>query len=175
MPRLSQETIRNLTEIYATSDSVSKTAALAGVPYHTAYYHTRRQERLHESGFQSYTKYCEFLARRLGFESYGDYLNHLARQKGFTSKSQYNKHLVKQARTNPERHCLSALIRQRLQELEKSKAWLAYQVDVSSWTVRDYLRRKSFPSVDVLKKLFAVLEVPYQTLDDFLHDEKCKN
>ena len=43
-------------------------------------------------GFESLTKYRNYLAKEKGFETYTKYLEHLAIEQGFKSYSEYNKY-----------------------------------------------------------------------------------
>jgi predicted transcriptional regulator len=60
------------------------------------------------------------------------------------------------------------LIRERLIELDESQWWLAKQIGKSQPSVYGYASGKTLPKKDTLKKIFEVLELPYETLDDLL-------
>ena len=123
-----------------------------------------------QKGFESYAKYQEHLLKQRGFASQYEYQEHLAKQKGFESCPQYRAHLLKEYQKNPKNQKLANLIRQRLNDLEKSQNWLSRQFGDPRPNISRYVNAKHFPSGETLQKLCSFLDIPQKTLDDLLED-----
>ena len=86
----------------------------------------------------------------------------------FESRSQYEKYTARQRVNRPENQGLSRLITRRLEELGRNQSWLADEIGVTRQTVWSYVKGRSTPKDDLLKRLYSSLDVPYETLDDLL-------
>lgn len=121
-----------------------------------------------EKGFASLTEYEKHLAQERGFASLREYKKHLAQEKGFTSLTEYQKHRAQERQKQPINQELGGLIKQRLAELGKTQGWFAEQLGITDATVSRYVNGKTTPRISLQQKLFNVLGLPYQTLDDLV-------
>ena len=115
----------------------------------------------------------------LPFESLSQLMDYQARQRvnpetglPFESLSQYQEYTARQRTNRPENQRLSKLIQKRLKELGKNQSWLAEKMGVTHQTVSLYVKGRSTPTDDLLKRLYSSLDVPYKTLDDLLENSE---
>ncbi len=118
--------------------------------------------------FASRTEYLRHLYRQRGFASDQEYMEQIARNKGFPSLAVYYNSKIRQRQQRWLNRELSDLITTKLKELGRTQHWLAEQLGVDDATVSHYVRRKNLPRQEVQKRLFSVLKVPYQTIDDLM-------
>ncbi len=135
-----------------------------GFASRTAYQKHLAQER----GFASLTAYEKHLAQEKGFASLTDYRKHLAQERGFASLTEYKKHLAQERQKRPINQELGRLVKQRLAELGKTQRWFAEQLGINEINVSRYVNGKATPRISLQQKLFNVLELPYQSLDDLV-------
>jgi len=128
-----------------------------------------QQHLLRKRGFKSTTEYLNALAEE-NFNSHNDYLEYLANLRGFKTRREYQKHLEEQRKKRLENKALSYFITKRLEELGKTKAWLAKEIGCTNQTVRKYARGVSIPDEAGLKKIFRVLGATHSCLDDVVED-----
>jgi len=149
MPKkISKRTIKLMRNLYDEGLSVTKIARKAKVSYSAAYGYTKAKEK----GFESPSEYVEDLAKKKEFESYSKYLEHLAKKR----------------QQRPLNRALSNLIKKRLTELNKTQKWLAEQLGVTKGTISRYVSGRITPTSSLQKKLFKILELEYQTIDNIL-------
>ena len=102
--------------------------------------------------------------RKKGYNSISEYKKHLARQKGYKSSREYEEHLALKNRKIKIK--FSFIIKKRLYELDKSQTWLAKKLEVSNSAIYRYISGYGIPKENLRKRMFKVLGIPYQTLDD---------
>ena len=164
-------------------------ARQTGVKYDTVYRQTRGIEKIRKNGFKSLheyqkhlarkrvnpetgelfksrTEYFEYLARKNGFKSLHEYQKHLVRKRvnpetgePFESLYKYQEHLARQRSEKKENIEFGNLVRTRLRDLDKTKSWLAEQLEVSSSAVSFYANGRSRPRGENLNRLLLTLEI----------------
>ncbi|MDP2362579.1 MAG: hypothetical protein Q8M94_02295 [Ignavibacteria bacterium] len=192
------EKILLIEKLFKKGLSVEEIRLQANVSYSAAYYFTRvkqrgfarlidyRNDQAQKKGFKSHYEYIKSLKRKgktyihqkqKKFESSTDYMRDLARRKGFSTLTEYKNFLIRQRKKHPINRALGEMIKKRLKEIGKKEKWLADQLGVSKNTVCSYTSGTTKPAYRFQKKLFELLELPYQTTDDFRrgweeHNEK---
>jgi transcriptional regulator with XRE-family HTH domain len=167
MPRrILDKTREEIIRLYDNGHGLSpaKIARQTGISYSSVYGLTRARQRVNpETGlpFESLSQLMDYQARqrvnpetRLPFESLSQLMDYQARQR-------FNR---------PENQGLSELIQKRLKELGKNQSWLAEKMGVTKQAVSLYVKGRSTPTDDLLKRLYSSLDVPYKTLDDLLEN-----
>ncbi len=183
MPKkIPDETKQLMEELYAENLSVAEIARRTDVSYSTAYGYTKAKQRgfasrteykehlAKQKGFASRTEYEEHLVKQRGFASRTEYEEHLVKQRGFASDYDYREHLAKQRQQQPVNQELSHLIKDQLTKLGISQKRLAIELGITEGAISRYASGRTTPRKDLQPKLFEVLKLPYQTIDDLLED-----
>ena len=162
--RIPEETIGKIIRLYDNGNGLSliEISRQTKVSYLSVYGLTRVRQRVNpETGepFESLSQYQEHIARQRVNPETGNL---------FESSNQYHKYTAKQRIDRPKNQGLSDLIKERLKQLRKNQSWLATEMGITKQAVSLYVKRRSFPTNDLLQQLYSSLEVSYQTLDDVL-------
>ena len=178
--RTPNELVDIIQNLYSQHLSVAEVARRTDVHYSTVWGYTAAKKKgfasrgayledlAKKKGFASYGAYQEDLAKKKGFASYGAYQEDWAKKKGFASYGAYQEDLAKKRQQQPKNRELSDLITQRLKKMRKNQSWLAEQLGISRQVVSLYIKGSITPNGDSLKRLFSVIQVTHQTLNDLL-------
>ena len=165
MPRKIPEETRKLIEDLGNKGvSIRKIAEKAGVSNSFAWFLVN----LRKKGYSTYTEYLQHLAQNKGLENLQEYEKNLAKRRGHEDYSEYLEKLASARQRKKENRELSDLIKKTLKKLNKNQAWLASQLEVSHQMVSRYNSGKSYPSQEVLQRIYQVLNVNYKTIDSKL-------
>jgi hypothetical protein len=165
-PRIPSETIDFIELMYKEGCSPRKIARIVGIDQTTAWGFTE----LREAGYDTKHEYYVEWAEGRGFQSFYDYLTNLVKKRNFASYPEYQKHLGELRQTRPANVKLSGLITDNLERVGRSQAWLSREIGVGKSMVAFYVKGTNLPSEAVAKRLFLALNLPYQTLDDFMKE-----
>lgn len=189
--KLPEEKIKLIEKLFKDGLSIAEISRRTNISPTTIYNRTRLKQRGFDSyldlrnyqaqkrGFKSHYDYVKFLNRKKKtkthknqkkFKSSTDYMKDLARREGFSSITEYKNFLTKQRKKQPVNKELGKLITKRLNEMGKKKRWLADQLGIHQNSLSAYISGSSTPSYRIQKKFFGLLELPYQTIEDFRRD-----
>lgn len=102
------------------------------------------------------------------FISLTEYFKYISKQKGFNNNYKYRVYLDKKRQNRPLNKKLSWLIIKMLEEMDKPRKWLAYQIGVTKPYLNDFISGRRTPTQETAEKLFSVLQLPYKNLDELL-------
>jgi transcriptional regulator with XRE-family HTH domain len=85
-----------------------------------------------------------------------------AKEKGYDSLEEYRDSLGPQK----DKQKLAEIIKTRLEELRKTKKWLAEEAGLHIVTIRDYTKRRQFPREYTLEKILSALDLEPGLIDD---------
>lgn len=131
------------------------------------------------------SQYYDYLAKKHGYESYHyyrqiffeengisekEYREKLAIRNNFPSYLAYIRNRDEIRKRRPLNVYLSELIKERINNLGKTKSGLAREIGVARNTIMRYCAGKCIPRLDKQKDLFVALELPYTNLEDLSED-----
>ncbi|MBW2966664.1 helix-turn-helix transcriptional regulator [Candidatus Woesearchaeota archaeon] len=143
MPKLSQEEKELMQSLYAQGVSVKEISWKTGVPYADVY------------------KYTVIIEK---YGSLSNYSNHLAARRN-KSPSDYQKETYIYNQERPSNKKLSALIKIRLLEIDKTQTWLSEQIGNTRAGTSLYALGKIFPNDSTLEKIYHSLGETDSNLD----------
>lgn len=188
--KVPEEKIILIEKLFNEGLSLEEIKRRTNVSYSTVYYYSRlkqrgftsfidyRNDQAQKRGFNSHYEYVKSLKRkrkkktnipqkRKKFMSSIDYMKDVAKRQGFSSLNEYKNFLIKRRKKLLVNKELGILITKKLEEMGKKKSWLADQLGVSNNTIGSYISGATNPAFRLQKKFFELLELPYQTIDDF--------
>ncbi len=113
-----------------------------------------RIKRLYEEGMS-----VSEISRRTGETYHQVYNQTRMKERGFESSDDYQKSLAEKRREKPRNKEFSNLLTEKLNELHKSKRWLARQIGCQAWTICLYARGSIIPKKENLEKIYSALEL----------------
>ena len=143
--KIPYKTEQLIEKLYAKNLSVAEIARRTNVSFETAYGYTRVRQRINPETKQP-----------------------------FKSLTEYEVYRARQRQQQPVNQQSSDVVKQRLAELGKTQRWLAQQLEITEGAVSRYISGRTTPRRSLQERLFEVLELPYQTLDDLLEDIELK-
>lgn len=155
LKKLSEEVKEKINELYNKGFSVPEIVRQTGISYFSVYGLTRIKQRINPE-------------TKKNFESLTEYREYLFKQKGFESRVRYKEYIAKKRSKRKENKALSELIIKRLDELDKNQSWLAKKLEITKGMVSSYTSGYLIPKKSLQKKLFIVLNLPYQTLENLM-------
>jgi len=186
--KVPEEKVKLIEKLFKDGLSVAEISRRTNLSESAAYTYTRVKQRgfasykdlrnyqAQKRGFKSHYDYTKFLKKkkkvnipqiRKKFKSSTDYMRDLARRKGFSSLTEYKNFLMGRRKKQPINKELGKLIKKRLKEIGKKEYWLADQLGVNKNTVYSYISGTNKPAYRFQKKLFELLGLPYQTIEEF--------
>lgn len=172
-----EKTIAKIQKLYKMGLGPCEIARRTGVSHPTVYGYTKVRQRINpetKKPFESMSQLKDYQIRqrinpetKKPYNSQTEYNKHLAKQKGY-SLTEYKKYLTEKRSKRKKNRKLSALIKERLEELGQNQSWLAEQLGVSRESASLYAHGESIPKDEKLEKLFKVLKIPNKpkNLDD---------
>ncbi|MBR9706521.1 hypothetical protein GOV14_05780 [Candidatus Pacearchaeota archaeon] len=100
------------------------------------------------------TNYHDSWAQSKGYADFSDYKESHAIANGFQSYSEYQAHLENLRTQKAKNQELGELIQSELKRRKKNQTWLADCVDVTHQAVSSYINAKSYPSDEVVEKIY---------------------
>ncbi|MBI5798111.1 helix-turn-helix transcriptional regulator [Candidatus Woesearchaeota archaeon] len=123
----------------------------------------QRRKNKNGEAFRSCDEYHNSLVQRLTHPETGA---------PFRNTREYRTYLGTQRITQSPYKELSAFLSLRLKELGLTYVQLGERVGLAGSTISSYIHARSFPRSEILRKMYRVLEAPYETLDDLLAASK---
>ena len=155
------------------------------VSYHEYRMHTIKQRINPETGqpFASYAEYKRHLALQKinhetghPFASRVELSEYRARQRIETLTGEPFADVMSVADLARQRQArsenLGRLLQEKLIEEGKTQRWLARELGISKSAVSFYVHGKRLPCEEIVSRLFSVLNIPYQTLDELLVEDR---
>lgn len=165
MPRrISEETKGKIWDLFRQGKSYEEIASITNTSQKTAWIYSQ----LRKMGLKSHTDYEIHLIKRKGYKSRTEYEISKARERGYKSLAEYSKSLAEERQQKDANIAFSCFLAEKIKEYSMSQSELARQLGVSRQAVSMYVQGKMLPEKEILLKIYSILEVPYQTIDDLL-------
>ena len=121
---------------------------------------TYENERVKKAGFSSRNKYAKWLAEQRG-ETISDTRERVAKARGFSSSAEYSRNTRKLHKQEPRCEELSDFLNAWLDNLGRTRQWLAWKIEKHEETVCRYARGESYPRIETLNKIYIAIGEEY--------------
>ncbi len=110
------------------------------------------------------------VAKKQNFKTDYEYQDAQAKERGYEGMSHYVQERNKIKQNQPINKKLSNLLQAETSTRNGKKTEVRLELGVSLEMFHRYLRGTAIPSPDKLEKLFEILNLPYNTIDDILEE-----